>query len=83
MVVTPAISNLIREAQSYKIDSAIQTGKKFGMKLLDDYLWELYEAGKISAEDMIDRGRNPEALTEKVHRTGGKVGRQELDESAA
>ena len=82
MVVTPAIANLIREAQSYKIDSAIQTGKKFGMKLLDDYLWELYDAGKISAEDMIDRGRNPEALTEKVHRTGGKVGRQELDESA-
>ena len=82
MVVTPAISNLIREAQSFKIDSAIQTGKKFGMKLLDDYLWELYADGKIAAEDMIDRGRNPEMLTEKVHRTGGKVGRAELDEAA-
>ena len=79
MVVTPAIANLIREAQSYKIDSAIQTGKKFNMKLLDDFLWDLYTKGWISAESMIDKGRNPEALAEKVHRAGGQVGRVELD----
>ena len=79
MVVTPAIANLIREAQSYKIDSAIQTGKKFNMKLLDDFLWDLYTKGWISAEDMIDKGRNAEALAEKVHRAGGQVGRVELD----
>ncbi|MCH7814017.1 MAG: type IV pilus twitching motility protein PilT, partial [Planctomycetes bacterium] len=31
LVVTPAISNLIRENKTYRIDSAIQTGKKYGM----------------------------------------------------
>jgi twitching motility protein PilT len=35
MVVTPAIANLIRENKTFRIDSAIQTGKKFGMQLLD------------------------------------------------
>ena len=81
MVVTPAISNLIREAQSYKIPSAIQTGKKFGMKLLDDFLWELYSKDLILAEDMIDRAANAEVLAEKVHRAGGQVGRPELDDA--
>ncbi|MEM9916074.1 MAG: ATPase, T2SS/T4P/T4SS family, partial [Planctomycetota bacterium] len=83
MVVTPAIANLIREAQSFKIPSAIQTGKKFGMKLLDDFLWELYAEGKIAAGDMIDRGSNSDQLIEKVHRAGGTIGRPELDEGAA
>ncbi|MEM8783625.1 MAG: type IV pilus twitching motility protein PilT [Planctomycetota bacterium] len=80
MVVTPAISNLIREAQSYKIPSAIQTGKKFGMKLLDDFLWELYSKDLINADDMVDRAANAEMIAEKVHRAGGMVGRPELDE---
>jgi twitching motility protein PilT len=83
MVVTPAISNLIREAQSFKIPSAIQTGKKFGMKLLDDFLWELYEKDLIDAGDMIDRASNADHLIEKVHRAGGTIGRPELDDDAA
>ena len=82
MVVTPAIANLIREAQSFKIPSAIQTGKKFGMKLLDDFLWELYSQGKIHADDMIDRASNADNLIEKVHRAGGQVGRPEVDDTA-
>ena len=38
LLVTPAIANLIRENKVYRIDSSIQTGKKFGMQLLDDHL---------------------------------------------
>src|SRR5947209_15951809 len=38
MVVTPAIQNLIRENKTYRIDSAIQTGRQHGMFLLDDHL---------------------------------------------
>ena len=81
LVVTPAISNLIRENKTFRIDSAIQTGKKFGMQLLDDHLWSLYSKGMISAEEMIDKCRNPGDMTEKVHRAGGNVGRAELDEA--
>jgi len=79
LVVTPAISNLIRENKTFRIDSAIQTGKKFGMQLLDDHLWQLYEQGLISPEEMIDKSKDPGDLTEKVHRAGGAVGRTELD----
>jgi twitching motility protein PilT len=66
MVITPAIANLIRENKTYRIDSSIQTGKKLGMQLLDEHLWELYESGKITLEEMLDKGRQPGALQEKA-----------------
>ncbi|MAI66369.1 MAG: type IV pili twitching motility protein PilT [Phycisphaerae bacterium] len=81
LVVTPAVANLIRENKTFRIDSAIQTGRKFGMQLLDDHLWKLYEKGWIGAEEMIDKGRDSNSLTQKVHTAGGKVGRSELDAS--
>jgi twitching motility protein PilT len=66
MVVTPAIANLIRENKTYRIDSSIQTGKKLGMQLLDEHLWQLYDAGKITLESMLERGRQPGALQQKA-----------------
>jgi len=66
MVVTPAIANLIRENKTYRIDSSIQTGKKLGMQLLDEHLWTLYDAGRISLEEMLDKGRQPGALQQKA-----------------
>ena len=81
LVVTPAVANLIRENKTFRIDSAIQTGRRFGMQLLDDHIWSLYERGIIGAEEMIDKGRDSNTLTQKVHKAGGKVGRSELDES--
>ena len=79
MVVTPAIANLIRDNKSFRIDSMIQTGKRFGMQLLDDHLWNLYSKGMISAEDMVDKSKNPADLSDKVHKLGRTVGRAELD----
>ncbi|MCH2148748.1 MAG: type IV pilus twitching motility protein PilT, partial [Phycisphaerales bacterium] len=63
LVVTPAISNLIRENKTFRIDSAIQTGRKFGMQLLDEGLWKLFEKGWIGADEMIDKSRDPGELT--------------------
>ena len=80
LVVTPAIANLIRENKTFRIDSAIQTGKKFGMQLLDDHLWGLYERGIINAEEMIDKARDASDLTNRIHRIGKSVGRTELDQ---
>ncbi|MGA1980611.1 MAG: type IV pilus twitching motility protein PilT [Sedimentisphaerales bacterium] len=66
MVVTPAISNLIRENKTYRIDSSIQTGRKLGMQLLDEHLWQLYETNKITLEEMLDKARQPGALQDKA-----------------
>jgi twitching motility protein PilT len=66
MVVTPAIANLIRENKTFRIDSAIQTGKKYGMQLLDEHLFDLYKEKIISAEECIDKSRHPGEMQEKV-----------------
>lgn len=73
MVTTPAISNLIRENKSYRIDSSIQTGKKLGMQLLDDHLWQFYDEGKITLEEMLDKARAPGVLQDKAR---GKLKQQ-------
>ena len=73
MYVTPGIQNLIRENKSYRIDSEIQTGKRYGMQLLDDNLWQKYLAGMISAEDCIDRSKNPGYMMEKIRNLGVEV----------
>jgi len=55
MVNTPAVANLIREAKTYMLPGIIQTGKKLGMKLMDDSLLELMEQGSISPHEASDR----------------------------
>jgi twitching motility protein PilT len=61
LIATPAVRNLIREAKSHQIPSSIQTGKKYGMQLLDDAIMELFNKGRISADDAYgksnDKGR--------------------------
>ena len=66
LVITPAISNLIRENKTYRIDSAIQTGKKYGMQLLDDHLWQLYDAGVCAADECVERARHPAEIQTKI-----------------
>ena len=51
LIATPAVRNLIREAKSHQIPSMVQTGKKYGMQLLDDAIMDLFNKGKISADD--------------------------------
>jgi twitching motility protein PilT len=55
MVNTPAVANLIREAKTYMLPGIIQTGKKLGMKLMDDSLLELVQEGTITAHEAYDR----------------------------
>jgi len=55
LVVTPAVSNLIREAKTFQIPSAIQTGKKFGMQSLDDAILGILQKGWITAEEAYNK----------------------------
>ncbi len=61
LIATPAARNLIREGKTHQIPSVIQTGKKYGMQLLDDAIMKLFEKGWISSDDAYlkanDKGR--------------------------
>src|SRR5207253_2444205 len=70
LYVTPGVQNLIREAKTFRIDSEIQTGKRYGMQLLDDHLWLLFQAGKIAAEEAIDKSKVPSLMVDRLQRAG-------------
>ncbi|MFQ5732828.1 MAG: type IV pilus twitching motility protein PilT [Planctomycetaceae bacterium] len=68
LVVTPAIANLIREAKTFRINSAIQTGRKYGMQLLDDGLFNLWKNGIVEQKDILFKANNPGELRARVAR---------------
>ena len=51
LIANPAVRNLIREGKTHQINSMIQTGRKYGMQLLDDAIMELFNKGWISGEE--------------------------------
>jgi twitching motility protein PilT len=66
LVVTPAVGNLIRENKTFRINSAIQTGAKFGMQLMDDHLFTLWATEKVTIEDALGKSHEPDALARRI-----------------
>jgi len=66
LVVTPGISNLIRENKTFRITSAIQTGASQGMLLLDDSLFGLWESETVTLEEALLKAADPEGLAKRV-----------------
>ena len=50
-----AVGNLIRDGKTFMLPGVIQTGRRQGMKLLDDSLLELLQSGIITAEEAYAR----------------------------
>jgi twitching motility protein PilT len=74
MITTPAIQNLIRENKSFRITSAIQTGHKYGMNLLDEHLLALYRKGVVKYEDALGRCQMADEFTANVRAMGMEDG---------
>lgn len=66
MVVTSAIANLIREGKTFRINSALQTGRKYGMQLMDDALFNLWKNQLCEERDVIVKANNPDDLRDKI-----------------
>ena len=66
LIVTPGIANLIRENKTFRINSAIQTGAKFGMQLMDDHLFRLWKEEKCIIEDVLARAHNGDELAKRI-----------------
>ena len=62
MVTTPGIQNLIREGKTQQIESAVQTGNKYGMRTMDMSLAELCKRGVISQDTAMTYAVDGETL---------------------
>jgi twitching motility protein PilT len=67
MINTPSIAALIRDNKTFRINSDIQTGAKFGMVTLDSFLIDRYQAGMISQEEVITKSQDPTTILHKLH----------------
>jgi twitching motility protein PilT len=68
LVATPAIRNLIREAKTHQIPSALQAGGRYGMQTMDHSLADLVKRGKITYEVGYDRCHHPEEFNRQAGR---------------
>ncbi len=66
MVNTPSIGALIRDNKSFRIQSDIQTGAKWGMVTLDAFLIEKWQQGMIAEEEVITKAQDPTTIVQKV-----------------
>jgi twitching motility protein PilT len=73
MLATPAIRNLIREAKTHQIETAIQTGAQQGMQTMDQSLRDLYLRKLISLDDALSRAIHPEELHKMIMEAGGEA----------
>ncbi|MDR7521003.1 MAG: type IV pilus twitching motility protein PilT [Armatimonadota bacterium] len=73
MLATPAIRNLIREAKTHQIETAIQTGANLGMQTMDQSLRDLCLRKLISVDDALSRAIHPEELRKMIRESGGEV----------
>ena len=62
LVNNPAVGNLIREAKTFMLPGVMQTGKKLGMRLMDDSLKELLDQDLITPEEAYRRAENKKAF---------------------
>jgi twitching motility protein PilT len=66
LVCNSAIGNLIRENKTFRITSAIQTGAKQGMLLLDDSLFQLWKEQKCAKADVMAKAQLPDELAARI-----------------
>jgi len=52
------VANLIRDNKVFQIPSMMQTGKKLGMRIMDESLLELVKEDKISAKTAVQYANN-------------------------
>lgn len=75
LFMNSACRHLIRENQTHKIQSQMQTGKKQGMQLMDDHLFDLFSDDQIDYETMMRHAQDSAQLQEKVMDSSQEIAR--------
>jgi len=70
LIVTPAISNLIREAKTFQIQSMMQVGKAVGMVTLNDALMELVTSKRVTPEEAYVKAIDKPTFEAMLKRAG-------------
>ncbi len=70
LFITPAIANLMREGKNFQIPSAMQTGRSYGQRLMNDALVELIQSRKVEPMEAYLRCPDKETFIASCKRAG-------------
>jgi twitching motility protein PilT len=70
LFITPAISNLIREGKTFQIPSAMQTGRAYGQKLMNDCLLDLIQSEQVELKEAYLKAPDRETFMASLKRVG-------------
>ena len=70
LFISPAISNLIRESKNFQIPSAMQTGRAYGQKLMNDAIIELIQNRQVEVQEAYLKAPDKETLLQSFKRAG-------------
>ena len=70
LIVTPAVSNLIREAKTFQIQSMMQVGKAVGMVTLNDALMDLVAKKLVAPEEAYAKAIDKAGIDMQLKRIG-------------
>jgi twitching motility protein PilT len=70
MINTTSIAALIRDNKTFRIQSEIQTGSRFGMITLDAYLLSLVTRGLVLPEVALEKSQHPNELKQSFAEAG-------------
>jgi twitching motility protein PilT len=70
LLVTPAVSNLIREAKTFQIQSMMQVGKAVGMVTLNDALMDLVNKKLVAPEEAYAKAIDKPGIETQLKRLG-------------
>ena len=68
MIMTAAVRSMILQNKTVQILSAMQTGRRLGMQLLDDALADMVRKGEITMTDALSAANDPAALRTQLGR---------------
>jgi len=68
LICTPAVRALIRDNKAHQIASIVQTGGQFGMRTMNQSIFELYRHNLITWEDARDCSPDPAELERLAQR---------------
>ena len=84
LIANPAVSAIIREGATQKLQDVIIGGKGQGMQFMDDAIWALLQQGTVSAHEAfmkaIDKNRFKQYLPAEEQRLGNAAGAVPNDE---
>jgi twitching motility protein PilT len=70
LIATPSVSNLIREAKIFQIPSIMQTGKKYGMFLMNESFTELVKKKVVEPQEAYAKAVDKPGLLNMLKKAG-------------